>query len=363
MRNRLLGNRLFPLTLLMSTLAVTGMLLGTSCTKNAGAKPKFVFKDAPKGGVVAKIAGKEISEEELLGDSKIEFFDLKKKEYELKMDRLNALMVELIIGEEAKKANMTTDDFVNKKVLKSDGKVSDAEFKQFVKEKQVPEAQITPQIKERINSFIISQKKEKAIQAYLASLTKSNPVEVYFQKPKMDIKIELGKAPSIGSEKATVKVVAFSDFQCPYCSRGAKTIHDIKKKYGNKVQIAFKHFPLSFHKDAKPVSEASMCINEQNTDKFWKFHDVVFENQKDMGNPDFIEKQAQKVGADMNKFKACIAEKKYSGFVEEDMKYGEKIGVRSTPTFFVNGQIVQGALPIESFSEIIDEALEDAKGS
>jgi len=362
-RNRFFGNRLFPLTLLTCTILVTGMLVGSSCTNSASAKPKFVFKDAPKGGVVAKVGGKEISEEELLGESKIEFFDLKKKEYELKMERLNALMVELLIGQEAKKAGMTTEDYISKKIMKGDSKVSDAEFKQFVKEKQVPEAQITPQIKERINNFIISQKKEKVLQAYLAGLTKSNPVEVYFQKPKMDIKIELGKAPAIGPEKASVKIVAFSDFQCPYCSRGAKTIHDIKKKYGNKVQIAFKHFPLSFHKDARPAAEASMCINEQSSDKFWKFHDVVFENQKDIGNADFLEKQAQKVGADMAKYKACMAEKKFASFVDDDMKYGEKIGVRSTPTFFVNGQIVQGALPIESFSEIIDEALEDAKGS
>ena len=132
---------------------------------------------------------------------------------------------------------------------------------------------------------------------------------------------------------------------------------EIKKKYGNKVRIAFKHFPLPMHKEALPASEASMCVNEQGVDKFWKFHDLAFKNQDKLDEAS-LEKYAKESGADMKKYGECFKAKKYSEFVRKDMEYGETIGVKSTPTFFINGQLVAGALPIESFSEIIDEELE-----
>ena len=99
-----------------------------------------------------------------------------------------------------------------------------------------------------------------------------------------------------------------------------------------------------------------MCVNEQSSEKFWKFHDVVFKNQTALSNAD-LEKYAKEAGADIKKFKECFDSKKYADMVQKDLEYGDKLGVRSTPTFFINGQLVSGALPVEAFSEIIDEEL------
>jgi protein-disulfide isomerase len=110
------------------------------------------------------------------------------------------------------------------------------------------------------------------------------------------------------------------------------------------------------HKDARPAAEAALCVNEQGSDKFWKFHDVAFKNQ-DKLDPASLEKFAKESGANVDKYKECVGAKKYSDAVQKDMEYGEKIGVKSTPTFFVNGQLVSGAVPIEQFSEIIDDEL------
>lgn len=179
---------------------------------------------------------------------------------------------------------------------------------------------------------------------------------IYFSKPKMSVVVEVGSSPAHGPKDAKVTVVEFSDFQCPFCSRAADVVTEIKKKYGNRVRVAFKHFPLPMHKDAKPASEASMCVNEQSADKFWKFHDKAFKAQ-DKLDAASLEAYAKDSGADMAKFKECMNSKKYSDFVQKDMEYGERIGVRSTPTFFINGQLVSGAVPIETFSEIIDDEL------
>ncbi|MFN7683920.1 MAG: thioredoxin domain-containing protein [Oligoflexia bacterium] len=351
------GKKYLSYTLATTALTIISFAVIAACSdRQAKAKPNIVTKTASKPGVVAKIGGEEITEEALIGDDKMDFFELKKREYELRMDRVNRLITEKLIGAEAKKANLSLEDFINKNVVKGEVKISDAEVKKFVAEKKIPESQVNDQIKDRIKQFMANEKRQNLVQAYIARLTKSSPVEVYFEKPKMDVKVEIGNSPILGSKSAKVQIVEFSDFQCPFCSRAADTVHQLQKKYGNKVAIAFKHFPLPMHKDAKPASEASMCINEQSTDKFWKYHDLLFKAQDKMDTAS-LEKMAKDVGADVAKFKACFESKKYAKAVEADMQYGEKVGVRSTPTFFVNGQIINGAVPLEQFAEVIDEEL------
>ena len=189
------------LSVTLATTAATAVIfvIAAACTDHqAKAKPNFVTKDAPRAGIVAKINGQDITEEELIGEDKLDFFDLKKREYELRMDRLNKLLVDRLIGAEAKKENMSTDDYIAKKVAKGDGKVSDKDYKKFVAEKKIPDAQINPQIKERIMNYLGMQKKQEQIQEYISKLTKSNPVEVYFKKPKMDVKVEVGNSPLYG---------------------------------------------------------------------------------------------------------------------------------------------------------------------
>ena len=354
-----LKKRFVPISLV--SIIAAGLAI-VACNDQASAKPNIVHhdaKDAPKPGVLAKIGGEEITEESLIGEDKVDFFDLKKREYELKMDRLNKLMVDKLVGAEAKKAGMSLDEFMTKKVTKGDIKISTKDYDNFVKEKRIPETQINPQIKERINNYLQSQKKQEMVQAYVANLTKNNPVEVYFNKPKMEVKVDVGNAPIWG--KGDVTIVEFSDFQCPFCSRGAEAVEALKKKYGEKkIKIAFKEFPLPMHQQARPAAEAALCVNDQGAEKFWKFHDLAFKNQEKLDN-DSLSKYAKDVGADVGKFSECLKAGKFKDSVQKDMDYGEKIGVRSTPTFFINGQLVSGAVPIEQFSEIIDDELENNK--
>src|SRR5947207_3129638 len=139
-------------------LATAGMLVVFfACNQSAKAKPNLVHKEGGKPGVLAKINGEEITEEALVGDDKLDFFDLKKREYELKMDRLNKLIVDKMVGGEAKKANMPLGEFIDKKIA-GDIKVSDHDYKKFVADKHIPETQINPQIKERIMNYLTAQK-------------------------------------------------------------------------------------------------------------------------------------------------------------------------------------------------------------
>ncbi|HXU79842.1 MAG TPA: thioredoxin domain-containing protein [Polyangia bacterium] len=170
-------------------------------------------------------------------------------------------------------------------------------------------------------------------------------------------KVTVGNAPVRGGKAPKVTIVAFSEFQCPFCSRVKPTLDQVEKTYGNDVQIAFKHFPLSFHPNAMPAAIAAEAAKDQG--KFWEMHDKLFANQQSLDRATF-EKHAQELGLDMAKFKAALDGNKGKDQIEANMKEGAQFGVRGTPGFFINGRFFRGAQPFDNFKAVIDEELKKA---
>lgn len=161
-------------------------------------------------------------------------------------------------------------------------------------------------------------------------------------------------APSFGPENAKVTLVEFSDFQCPYSSRASDVVEKIRGKYGDKVRILFREFPLSFHSNAKPAAEAALAAHEQG--KFWEFHDKLFKNQSKLDEAS-IDGYAKELGLDMAAFKKARAEHKHAAQVDADLKLGQDVGVQGTPTMFLNGARVSNPTDLEALSRAIEKAL------
>jgi protein-disulfide isomerase len=162
--------------------------------------------------------------------------------------------------------------------------------------------------------------------------------------------------PVLGLANAPVTVIEFSDFQCPFCRQVMPTLKKLREAYGDRVRIVWKDFPLtSIHPQAFKAAEAGQCAREQN--KFWEYHDRLFENQQAL-QLDFLKKYAVDAGLDTAKFNACLDTAKYAERVQAQMGVGNQLGVSSTPSLFVNGRMVNGAQPYETFAAIIDEELE-----
>jgi protein-disulfide isomerase len=169
---------------------------------------------------------------------------------------------------------------------------------------------------------------------------------------------------ALGSEKAPVTIVEFSDFQCPYCRKFFNDAYqDIKKAYidTGKVRLVFRHYPLSFHPAARPAALASQCAFDQG--KFWEFHDLIFTEQEKQGQgtvsfglPE-LKAWAQKLGMNTSTFNSCIDTSTHADIVDADMKVAASVGVTGTPTFVINGKIVVGAQPFSIFKDVIDAAL------
>jgi len=170
-------------------------------------------------------------------------------------------------------------------------------------------------------------------------------------------KVAVGDAPTRGGKQPKVTIVEFSDFQCPFCSRVVPTITELEKSYGDDLEIAFRHNPLPFHQNAMPAAEAAEAAREQG--KFWEMHDKLFANQQNLDRPN-LDKYAQELGLDMNKYKSAMDSHKFKERIKKDQDDAEKFGARGTPNFFINGHNFRGAQPTEAFKSVIDDELKKA---
>ncbi len=167
-------------------------------------------------------------------------------------------------------------------------------------------------------------------------------------------------APLRGSADATVTIVEFSDFQCEYCGRAATTIEQLLLEYPDEVRLAFRHLPLSYHEHSRPAAIAAACAQEQ--DLFWEFHDLLFANQQALNEQDLLA-YAEEVGLDLVTWDSCRSSQPARDRVDEDLAESIRIGIGATPTFFINGEPLVGAQPVETFSSAVERALVDAADS
>ncbi|MEK7618746.1 MAG: thioredoxin domain-containing protein [Patescibacteria group bacterium] len=160
----------------------------------------------------------------------------------------------------------------------------------------------------------------------------------------------------VGSPNPRVKIVEFLDFQCPYCKRVLPTIQELMKRYTDApVRFSFRHFPVeSIHPAAFQASHASLCAKEQN--KFMEYHDLLYEYQ-DIISEERLPVFAAGLGLDMDRFTTCMGTQRYASTIRKDLSDATTLGVVGTPTFFINGNRLEGALPIENFTRVIDEEL------
>ncbi len=172
---------------------------------------------------------------------------------------------------------------------------------------------------------------------------------------------ERADAAVFGNENAPVTIVEFTDFQCPFCQRFFNDAYkQIKEKYidTGKARVVFRHFPLSFHQNAQKAAEAAECANRQG--KFIEYHDLLFQKmQADGTGLDIasLKAYAADLRLSTSRFNSCLDNGDTAGIVKSDMDAGQAAGVSGTPTFFINGMKIVGALPFSSFEQAIEAEL------
>jgi protein-disulfide isomerase len=166
----------------------------------------------------------------------------------------------------------------------------------------------------------------------------------------------LGLRQIKGNKNAKLAVVEFSDFECPYSKRFyTDAFPQLDKEYitTGKVLFSYRNYPLAFHKDAKRAALVAECAGKQN--KYWEMFDKI-NNNTDL-SLDALKKYAKDINLNMQKFEGCLVKEETRPDLEKDITDASRFGVQATPTFFINGRMVEGAYPYEVLKKIIDEEL------
>jgi len=177
---------------------------------------------------------------------------------------------------------------------------------------------------------------------------------------KISLKGELCRGP----KDAKVTIVEYSDFQCPFCSKGYTTLeNEVLNEYKDKVKFCYKHLPLPFHPWAEMGAIAMECAETQSGDMGWAVYNGFFTNQKDITPANVKDKAVEFAGAkiDKAKFDKCFDGKETMDRVKADKNEATSLGLTGTPSFVINGRMVKGAQPAANFKAVIDDELASSK--
>ena len=305
----------------------------------------------PGPEVLATVNGAAITESDLAGNDRLLSLEreYKRNRQTLLEEALRAEIQDRILEAEAKEKGITKDQLLAS----------------IAPEPITQEAinQVYEENRAQLNNVPLQQV-EGQIRQFLGQRAQQTAREKFFEgladKYKVDVRLEpirevvAAKGPAKGPANATVTIVEFSEFQCPFCARVNPAFAQVMETYGDKVRIVFRQFPLDFHQHAQKAAEASLCAADQG--KFWELHDAMFANQNALA-VEQIKAKAVELGLDAAKFNACVDSGEKAPVVAQDKRDGEAAGVTGTPGMFINGRFVNGAVPFSELAVIIDDEL------
>ena len=288
--------------------------------------------------------------EAFLGDKLLR---LKTDEYALRVAALNEFIDQLLLAREAERRGIDVAELVKTEVTERISPITDADtqaallFAQRGNVQTLQDPVVRSSLEELRGRRVAQRRRE-----YLMTLRRQHSTSIDLEPPRLTKQVIGGH--STGEATASVSIVVFSDFQCPYCSTLDGSLRRILKEYGASVRLTAKQFPLPNHPQAAKAAEAALCAGEQG--RYWSMHENLFTEQSLVAREQFSE-IAKRSGLDVPQFETCASAHKYVGAVAQDMADARAIGINSTPTLFINGLMIVGAKPYEALREVIDAEL------
>lgn len=191
------------------------------------------------------------------------------------------------------------------------------------------------------------------------------------QKKQFDEAFARPLLPSVAADRvvkgpmaARLTLVEYSDFQCPYCRRGAENVESLMKAYPGEIRIVFKHLPLDFHPQAETAAKYFEALRLQSNHLAWKLRGEIFANQSEIQQGEkFLDQAVKKVGGDLSRLKKDLHSEKVAAILKADQLEAKEFNFQGTPGYLLNGIPVRGAYPVEHFVEIINRLKPNSKGS
>ncbi|MGA9529939.1 MAG: thioredoxin domain-containing protein [Terriglobales bacterium] len=305
--------------------------------------------------VVAEIGGHKITVEQLEHDEAGKLLQARYKYYIAEHDALQHLIDEQLVDMAAKKEGLSRDDLFKKHVTPNVPEPTEDQLRFYYEGVQTDEPYETarPHIIETIHQLRL----KKARDAYLAELRSEFGVVIELSQPSAQV--EAGNDPRLGAANAPVQIVEFADYECPYCQQVNADLGRLREQFGNKVSLVYKDFPLPMHSLAQKAAEAARCAGVQG--KFWEFHDYLFETKRLQTT--YLKEEARTLKLDTDRFDKCLQTGEQRDIVKKDSEEGQQLGLEGTPSFFINGHFMSGAISYAKLRETVMQELNGTSGT
>jgi protein-disulfide isomerase len=313
---------------------------------------------AASSDVVARIGDETITLEQLEKEVRAQLIDIDNMRYEALKNGLDSIVGERLVAMEAKERGVTPEALLESEVQAALEEPTEEEIQHvFDASKQGLGDATLEKVRPDIVKFLAERQRSAAVSSFVDTLRAKYKPKVLLEAPKVDV--ATGDLAPRGPANAPITIIAFSDYECPFCKRAEDTVDEVLAAYGDKVRYFHRDFPLDFHANARPAASAARCANEQG--KFWAYRAGLFDGGQ-LSATKFGE-IADKTGLDRKKFDECVAANRFNAAIDRDMDDGASVGVNGTPAFFVNGRMLSGAQPLEAFKAAIDAELADLEAN
>jgi protein-disulfide isomerase len=309
---------------------------------------------ADRARLFATVNGRRITSGDIEDSLRPLVFSVQEQVYGLRKNDVDLRINDALLSQEAQKRGVTTDALLGAEVTAKVPAVTDAQAQAFFNENKERINGDFAQLKPQIIQYLQEQEARKTETAFAARLRQAANVQTFLtapEPPRYDISTD--DQPAKGSAAAPVTVVKFTDFQCPSCAQTHTVLERLSAEMGDRLRIVLRDFPLTMHAEAFKAAEAAEAAREQG--KFWDFIAILYRNQSSLQVAK-LKEYATALGLDRAKFDAALDGGKFKEKVQRDLIDGQRLGINSTPTLFVNGVRVNSR-DYEGLKAAIESAL------
>ena len=299
---------------------------------------------------VAEVNGQKLTRAELMQKQAAKLLQARYQYYFAEREALDQLIDERLLESEARRENLSVEQLLQQEVTSKVKDPTELQLQVYYEGMHTKEPFAT--IRGKILDSARQVRQTKARDAYLQTLRDRAGVRIALVPPEAEAALD--NAPRRGPQDAPVVIVEFADYECPYCQRIHPDLKKLQVEFPGKVSLAFKDFPLPMHPHAEKAAEAARCAEEQG--QFWNFHDMLFENQQKLELAQ-LKEYASALKLDSARFDTCLDAGEQAAAVKKDLAQGQRLGLTGTPSFFINGHFLSGAVKYSTLREIVEQQL------
>ena len=308
--------------------------------------------ESERAQVLANINGENITSGDVEDSLQALIFDVQEQVYELRKNEVDANINDTLLVQEAHKRKITTSALLDAEVKPKP--VTEEQARAFFEENKARVSGDFAQTKDAIINYLQQTELRIAERAFVEKLRATASIQIFLTVPESPVfKISTKDQPSLGNANAGITIVAFTDYQCPSCAAIHPALERLVKESGDKIRLVTRDFPLSQHAEAFKAAEAAEAAREQG--KYWEYIQVLMQNQSSL-SVEKLKSFATQLGLDRTRFDAALDSRKFAEMVQTDVDEGIKLGLKGTPTLFINGRRVT-ARSYEELKESVDAAL------